>query len=320
MIGKTLLFVSCSITFYLLLILGNYSFLINIFLALGLGLNMAFIGFNVCHDALHGAYSIHSGINKFFGSLFYLIGANAYIWKITHNKIHHTYTNIVGHDSDLEVAPGLLRISKNDKLKSIYRYQQWYAFFLYLLTSISWFFRKDYIKFFKKSLKTGTGKHAKIEYVKLFGFKTLYYIIFIFLPIFAMEMNWWQLIVLFLVLHFSEGLAMGLIFQLSHLVVQTNMPLPDDKDHIHDSWAVHQMKTTANFARKSEMVSYFLGGLNFQIEHHLFPNVCHVHYPAISKIVKAAAMEFQIPYLENKTFLDALKSHYLFLKRMGRER
>jgi linoleoyl-CoA desaturase len=143
---------------------------------------------------------------------------------------------------------------------------------------------------------------------------------FIVAPILFLSIAWWQVLIGFVVMHLAEGLVLGLVFQLAHVVEQTEFPEPDNEGQINDSWAVFQMKTTADFARSNKLVNFLCGGLNFQVEHHLFPLICHIHYPEVSKIVKKTAAEFDVPFYENKTFLGALKSHYTCLKRFGMEK
>jgi linoleoyl-CoA desaturase len=288
-------------------------------LAAALGMFSAFVGFNICHDAIHGALSGNKKVNKLFGFIFNLIGANPYVWSITHNLVHHTYNNIPGHDEDIEVAPGLIRIAEEDEVNAIQRFQHWYAFPLYSLASLSWVFRKDYVKFFQKKIGVHQSKHPKLEYFNLFFYKALYYFLFIVLPLLVMDITWWQFLIGFLVLHITEGLTMGLVFQLAHVVEGTSFPFPNSSGQIEEAWAEHQMHTTANFATQNKLAAFFLGGLNRQIEHHLFPKVCHIHYGEISLIVKRTALEFDLPYIENKSFLSALRSHFATLKRYGKE-
>ncbi len=317
MVVKTVIYLVAFVSLYVLILMEVFPDMVNLFLAIALGMNMAFIGFNICHDALHGSYSSKPWINNSLGFLFNIIGANVYIWKITHNKIHHTYTNIVGHDGDLEIAPGMVRVSTTEKHYPIHRYQHIYAFFLYSLASMSWFFKKDYKKFFQKKIGQHENNHPKIEYFKLFVYKLMYYSLFIIIPLVVMDITWWQFIVGFLSLNLAMGLVIGLVFQLAHLVEQTSLSHPEEDENIEEAWAQHQMRTTANFARKSRLATFLCGGLNYQVEHHLFPKICHIHYPAISGIVKETATEFDLPYHENKTFYIALKSHYQFLKEVG---
>lgn len=318
MIFKSVFFLGSLVGLYLLIIFGGFSMMTNLLMAILLGMVQAFIGFNVSHDAIHGSFSSSRKVNRIMSYTFNLIGANAYVWSITHNQVHHTFTNIPGHDEDLDVAPGLVRLSKNEEMKPIMRYQHLYAFFLYGLASLSWVFRKDFKKFFQKKIgQTDNTKHPKMEYFNLFFFKAIYYALFIVVPLMVLDIMWWQFIIGFVAMHIAEGVVLGLVFQLAHTVEGVSFPEPNDEGKLEESWAVHQMQTTANFSRKSAMAKFLCGGLNFQIEHHLFPNICHVHYPEISKIVEKTAKSYNVPYHENKTFIGALKSHYRTLKQFG---
>jgi linoleoyl-CoA desaturase len=318
---KSLFFLSIFVSTYLMVMFGNYTQALVLFsICILHGASAAFIGFNVCHDAIHGSYSSNPWVNKFFSMWFYIIGANSYMWSITHNLVHHTFTNIEGHDEDIEVAPGLLRMSPHDEIKPIQKYQHYYAFLLYSFASISWVFRKDFVKFFQKRIGNyDNSNHPPIEYVKLFLSKAIYYTLFLVLPLIYLPFAWWQVLLGFLVVHLTEGLVLGLVFQLAHVVEGTEFPVSDEQGNIDEAWAVHQMKTTANFCRKSFIATWFCGGLNMQVEHHLFPKICHIHYMQISDIVKATAIEFGVPYHENKTFLGAIKSHYNTLKKYALE-
>jgi linoleoyl-CoA desaturase len=83
-------------------------------------------------------------------------------------------------------------------------------------------------------------------------------------------------------------------------------------------WAVHQVETTVDFARGSRVLTWLLGGLNFQIEHHLFPRMCHVNYPAIAPVVEQTCRDYGVDYKQNATLCSALRSHYRWLRAMGR--
>ncbi|RAJ93034.1 linoleoyl-CoA desaturase [Larkinella arboricola] len=317
--AKTAFFLGGYILLYVLILSNQFGTWTMLAMAIVLGMFAAFIGFNVSHDALHGAFSSHRWVNKLLGDTFYLLGANAYLWKITHNVVHHTYTNIHGHDDDLEIAPGLVRVDADEPLRPWQRFQHYYAFGLYSLASLSWVLSKDYVKFFTKRFGFyDNSSHPRREYIRLFATKAAYYFFFLVLPYLLLDLTWWQLAIGFLLMHLVEGLVLGLVFQLAHVVDGTSFPVPINETTIEEAWAVHQMHTTANFAPRSAVVSFFCGGLNRQIEHHLFPKVCHVHYPAISVLVKQTAQEHGLPYLENPTFGSALHSHYRLLKKLGR--
>ncbi len=319
MVLKTIFFLSSLVLLYFLIILEIYEASITLVFASLIGMVQAFIGFNVSHDAIHGSYTKSKKLNKLIGYTFNLIGANAYVWEITHNQVHHTYTNIPGHDEDLDVAPGLVRLSPQDEHKEYMRFQHIYAFFLYCLSSLSWVFRKDYKKFFQTKVgQQDNRNHPMKEYYILFGFKLVYYGLFIVLPLVVMDITWWQFLVGFLVMHLSEGLVLASIFQLAHTVEDTEFPSPDQNWQMEESWARVQMIGTANFSIKNPIITFFTGGLNYQIEHHLFPLVCHIHYPALSPIVERVASKHGIPYNGENSFFGALKSHYIVLKELGK--
>ncbi len=314
---KVAFFMAGFIGSYFLIHLSGHNIFLNILSWISLGFFTAFVGFNISHDAVHGSLSSSKFLNRVLGYTFNLAGTNKYMWKIMHNVIHHTYTNIPGHDEDLEPV-SLIRLSTENKLKKIHRYQHFYAYLLYCMTSISWVFKKDFVAFFRK--KMGNYEHKKHplkEYIVLFASKLLYYFIFIALPIWLAEVPWWASVIGFVAMHFVQGLTLAVVFQLAHVVEGAHFPQPDEKGDVQNNWAIHQMNTTANFAMKSFLATWFFGGLNFQIEHHLFPNICHIHYPKISNIVKKTAEEFGIEYISNKTMWQAIRSHTRMLKLLG---
>lgn len=318
MIFKSVFFVAGFFLLYGLIISNYFSPLVMLGLAILLGMFASFIGFNVCHDAIHGSYSSNPKVNKALSYLFNLVGANYFVWQTTHNVIHHTYTNIKGMDEDIEVAPGLLRLHKEDKVNWFQRWQHFYAFPLYGMASLSWVFRKDYVKIFSPYVKE-YSRPSKRVVAELFLFKGLYYVVFIVIPLMVLNITWWQFVLGFIAMHFAEGLVLGLVFQLAHVVEEATFPEPDDNNQIDAAWAIHQMETTANFSMKSKLATFFCGGLNMQVEHHLFPRICHIHYPALSKIVRETAKEYNVAYNENPTFLKALHSHYKILRKYAEE-
>lgn len=319
MLFKVLFFSIVLISTYLILMLTRMSVSMQLLLWEFLGLFIAFIGLNIAHDAVHGSISNNKSVNKILGYSFNLIGGNCYIWNIMHNIVHHTYTNVKGHDEDIELSP-LLRMSPHQKLRKVHRYQYWYAFFFYSLSSLFWVFVKDYVKFFKKKIGNYNNKtHPVIQYFILFLSKTIYYTLFLVIPLVFLKALWWQILLGFVIMHFVEGLTIAIIFMLAHVVEETHFPLPDNTGTIKNTWAVHQLYTTADFGRNSSLLLFFFGGLNFQVEHHLYPKICHVHYKHISKLVKETAESFNLRYNDNPSFLSAIGSHIRLLKALGRE-
>jgi linoleoyl-CoA desaturase len=295
----------------------------NIYWMLPLVVVMSFgiagIGLSVMHDANHGAYSNKSWVNDLIGYSLNLVGANAFNWKIQHNIMHHTFTNI--HDEDEDISPrGVLRLSPYSDWKSMHRYQYLYAWPLYGLMTIVWVLIKDFVRIVRYQ-KNGMAEkqHASItkEWLILI-FTKLFYITYIFLiPLLLTSLLWWQIILGILLMHYIAGFILTIIFQPAHVIEGTEYPVPDEDNMLENNWAVHQLHTTTNFGNKSRWFSWYVGGLNFQIEHHLFPNICHVHYRKISKIVRSTAKEYGLPYKTAKTFVAALYGHLQLLKQLG---
>ena len=286
-------------------------------LAVIMGIGVAGIGFSISHDALHGAYSSNARVNSILGMTFDLLGANGYFWKITHNVVHHTYTNIQGIDDDLEVSP-LLRLSPNSDYEHFHKYQHIYGFFLYGFSTLNWVFIKDYKYALQQDLGPYRGiKHPKGEILFMIAMKIVYYFYMIVLPLLILDITWWQFLIGFLTIHVTAGTILGVVFQLAHVVEGPSHFTSEGNDVMEDAWLVHEMKTTANFARRNKLLCWYVGGLNFQIEHHLFPKVCSIHYPAISPIVEQVAQKYDIPYHHHPRLSGAIASHYRMLKQYG---
>lgn len=318
MVLKTIFHLTLWIGSYLLYILGDFNFGTNLAICALLGFSIAMVGVNIAHDAIHGSYSQNKWVNIILSHCFNFNGASAYMWKKMHNVAHHTYTNIDGFDEDIESVP-IIRMSPQKKLRPIHKYQYLFSFFIYGLATISWVFIKDYKKFFKNEVGNYNGEsHPKIEYFYLFFYKIINYTIFIIIPFSIVEAPWWQLITCFLVMHYVAGFTLALIFMLAHVVEETHFPIPTLEGTINNTWAAHQLYTTADFSAKSYLAGFLTGGLNTQVEHHLFPNICHIHYRKLSTIVQQTAEEFNLPYFD-APFSHAVKSHINFLKRMGLE-
>lgn len=317
MVTKTVILLSLYFGSYGLILAGSLPLAAAWLLCMVMGVAMAGIGFSVTHDALHGAYSANPGVNRLIGCAFECLGANGYIWKITHNTIHHTYTNIEGCDEDLEVSP-LIRLSPHTPHRPIHRFQHIGAFFAYSLATLFWVFVKDFKYFLKKDLGPYRGKkHDRTEWASLIGTKSLYYLMMIVVPLLVLDITWWQYLIGFLTVHLTAGLILGVIFQLAHVVESTEHLREETGTALKGVWTLHQMRTTGNFATDNRLLSWYVGGLNSQIEHHLFPRICHVHYGNIRPIVRELALKHGIPYNTNPTLWGAIVSHYRVLKRFG---
>ena len=313
MVTKTIVILGTYLACYALLITNTVTGWGAVGTVVLMGVAMAGVGFSVAHDALHGAYSDKPWVNTVLGATFDLLGANGYMWQITHNVVHHTYTNIQGVDEDLTVSP-LLRLSPRSEWLPIHRFQPWYAAAAYSFSTIFWVFAKDYKYFLQKDIGPYKDhRHPAGAVAWLVVSKVAYYGLMIVLPLLVIQAAWWQILLGFVGMHLIGGMILGIVFQLAHVVEGIDYPLPDETGAMEHTWAVHELVTTANFARKNKLVCWYVGGLNFQIEHHLFPKVCSIHYPAISDIVKRVAQKHGIPYHENPTLWDAMKSHWRML-------
>jgi linoleoyl-CoA desaturase len=303
------------------LILSNTLPLWGMFcLALLMGAGTAGIGFSVQHDANHGAYSSNPLVNKILGFSLNLIGGNAFTWKIQHNILHHTFTNIYDMDEDLD-AGIVVRLSPNAPHRPHHRYQHYFAFLAYGLVTLMWFLVKDFkkIKRYHGGSSSGYQKsHPFSEYVILAISKIMYTFYMIVIPLYVLPITWWQFVVGFVAMHLTTGVILSVVFQLAHVVEGPEQPLPNEDGLVDNLWAVHQLNTTSNFAMQNRFINWYVGGLNFQIEHHLFPKICSIHYPALSSITRELALKYQHPYYYHETFFGAVHSHYLLLKRLGK--
>ena len=317
MVFKTIFFVSwISICYYLLMFTTLSDVYFYVTWAL-LGLGCAFTAVNVGHDAIHGAYSSKKWVNQLMSNSFNILGASAYMWETMHNKAHHMNTNIQDYDEDLN-SLSIIRLSPQQPLKKIHRWQHLYSPLFYGLGSLAWVFFKDYKKFFSKDIGGYVQNHKPIHYFSLFFWKFVYYTLFIVVPFVMIGRPWYEILIGFLIMHYFEGLALAVIFMLAHLVEDLHFPKPDKEGNIENQWALHQLYTTADFARKNFIAKWFTGGLNFQAVHHLYPKICHTHYPEISNILEKTAKEFNVPYIYNDSFFGALNSHFRFMKKCGR--
>lgn len=318
MVVKTVALLTLTFGAYGLIMSGAFGLWTMLGLCIVMGVGVAGCGFSVAHDALHGAYSSNKTVNTALGLTFDLLGASGYLWKITHNVVHHTYTNIQGIDEDLEVSP-LLRLSPESEHYPFHRFQHVYGLAVYSLSTLFWVFGKDYKYLLQKDLGPYQDiSHPPKELATLFAMKAVYYTYMIVLPLLLLPVTWWQFAIGFVAMHLTAGFILGIVFQLAHVVEGVDHHTAHDNDMMEDAWLVHEVKTTANFARTNKPLCWYVGGLNFQIEHHLFPRVCSIHYPAISPIVEEVATKHGLPYHHNETFRGAVASHCRVLRELGR--
>lgn len=312
----------------LLMVLGFIAVFVHLvfftpvwYLALGecvvLGGLVAGIGFNVMHDGSHGSFSTNKGWNRIAASSISLLGANHFMWNMKHNMIHHSFTNVDGVDDDIEIG-ALMRMAPSQKRYKMHRFQHFYFWALYMLLYLFWIFFSDYNKYFSRKIGNVPLKKMSVkDHIEFWGVKLYHVLVFIVIPV--IFVGWLSWLIGFLVMSLVAGFILSIVFQLAHTVEHTEFPVADTESHkLPDEFAAHQIKTTANFATRNKLVSWLVGGLNFQIEHHLFPKISHIHYPAISEIVRKVCMEYQLQYIEYPSMRQAVAAHVRFLKQMGR--
>lgn len=315
---KTWIFIPFALGLYVYLLSGHYSAVLGILASFFLGLVLVCIAFNVMHDACHGSYSKKRWVNGIMGMTMNGLGSNAFIWKIKHNIIHHTFTNIDGLDDDIANGP-LLRQCTTQKWMPMHRYQFLYMFVLYSISTLSWMLRTDFRWYFNRKINnTEIRKIDPVQHVIFWGSKLLYAFFYVLVPIYFL--GWQPWLTGFLIIHLTMGLVLSVVFQLAHMVEKTTFAIADGVHKVIDSeWAIHEVMTTSDFAPENRIVSWLVGGLNFQIEHHLFPQISHVHYFALSKIVRQQCERFGLPYNYYPSAREALYSHVRLMKRLGRK-
>jgi linoleoyl-CoA desaturase len=290
----------------------------NLLLLTVFGTFLAFIGFNVMHDSCHGAFSNNSNVNEVFGYSMNFLGAECRFWKVKHNVLHHTYTNVDGVDDDI-FKPPFLRMSPNQHYNNLHKYQSWYMLFLYGISTLFWVFFMDFTKYFTdKVYTTDLPKKTMKDHVSFWGTKIFYIAFYIAIPIAFVGFG--KFIIAYLFFNFVMGNVMSLVFQLAHVVEGAAYADASETGvlKIEEDWAIYQMKTTYDFCPDNKFLTWALGGLNFQVEHHLFPKVSHVHYPEIRKIVKELAEKHGIQHNEFSSFAEAVSSHFRMMHALGK--
>ncbi|MEZ4738727.1 MAG: acyl-CoA desaturase [Flavobacteriales bacterium] len=307
-------------------LVGLYTVLVfftpaSAWLSLGLcalmGVVLASIGFNVMHDGAHGSYSRRQWVNEMMGHSLNLLGGSVYLWKLKHNVNHHTFTNVEGMDDDIDIKPWM-RVHADQPKHWFHRFQHIYGLLLYGLTYLFWIFYNDLKKYFTGRIAENTKMKPMSlkEHIIFWVTKVTYVAVFLVLPMYFAGVL--PTLVGYGVMVFVTGVFIAVVFQLAHVVEQAEFVQPTSEGaHIESEWAIHQVATTVNFATQNRMWNWLFGGLNFQVEHHLFPRISHVHYPELNKRLKQVCAEFNITYHEFPSLRSALLSHLRHLRQVG---
>ena len=286
-----------------------------------MGFGLAGIGLNVMHDANHGSFSKHKWVNQTVSYVLDLVGGSSALWRIQHNVLHHSFTNIEGLDEDID-TPGILRFTPNRPLKKIHKLQFIYAWGFYSIMTLFWMTAKDWLalaRYRKKGLVKSSGSSVGQLTRDLIISKLLYFGYIMVLPALFSGLPFWKIIVGWMVMHAVTGLILASIFQPAHVLEDLQFAQGEKGASMEDDNLSHQLKSTANFGTRSRLFTWMCGGLNHQIEHHLFPQVCHIHFSDLAPIVRKTAEEFGLPYRSSTTFAGALALHTKMLWKLGRE-
>ncbi|MFY9254575.1 MAG: acyl-CoA desaturase [Fuerstiella sp.] len=313
---KTFIILAWLVASYVGLVFWASTPIQAVLLAVSLGTVMAAVGFNIQHDGGHGAYSKYPFVNNAMAFMLDVLGGSSFIWKRTHNIVHHSYTNVTGVDGDIDL--GILgRLSPHQPRFRYHRFQHVYLWFLYGFITFKWQFRDDYMALIRGRVgETRVPTPKGMDLLVLVSGKLTFLTLAFGIPLYLH--SWQSVAACFFLASFCQGVLLSVVFQLAHCVEEASFPLPEEGTlKFENAWAVHQVETTVDFARGGKIATWFTGGLNYQIEHHLFPQICHIHYPALSKIVQETAAEHGVRYTAHPTVLAAIKSHFNWLRRMG---
>jgi linoleoyl-CoA desaturase len=314
---KVAILVAWFVSSYVLLVFVADAWWQAIPLAIALGLAMAGIGFNVQHDGAHHAYSRRPFINRLMASTLDFLGASSYLWHLKHNIFHHSYPNITGADEDI-TGGALIRLSPHKPWNPVQRFQYLYAWLLYGLLPVKWQFMDDFRDVIRGRIAAHKIPRPTLRqlFAMLLG-KAVFATWALVIPLCFHSVG--VVALYFMVASYTLGVTLSLIFQLGHCVVEAEFPpVGEGEARTEQAWAIHQIRTTVDFAQGNRLLSWYLGGLNYQIEHHLFPHIGHVHYPALAPVVEQACAEYGVPYRTNSSFLAALASHARFLRVLGK--
>jgi linoleoyl-CoA desaturase len=314
---KTAVILAWLTTSYALLVFAAPTVWLAVPLAISLALAISAVGFSIQHDGGHHAYSRYTWVNRLAAISLDLIGASSYVWRWKHVVFHHTYPNVVGQDTDID-AGVLARFAPQQRRRWFHRWQHLYLWVLYGASAAAWHLYTDF-----REVITGSICAHRIPRPK--GWDLVVFIlgklvsIGLLLGVPMLVHSWWVVLTFYVVVTAVVGVVLTATFQLAHCVGEAEFPQPvDGGRQMEDAWAVHQVQTTVDFARRSRVLCWLMGGLNFQVVHHLFPKICHIHYPAISRIIEETCRDFGVRYSTHRSLMAGIASHFCWLRRLGR--
>jgi linoleoyl-CoA desaturase len=304
-------------TSYLLLVFVANVWWVALGLAVSLALAAAAIGMDIQHDGSHGGYSNFKIINGIAAKTLDVIGGSSYLWRWKHNVLHHSYTNIDGADDDINIGP-LGRLAPQQPRYGFHRFQHFYMWPLYGFVALKWHLVDDYKELIRGHVGARTIPRPRGKDLAVFlGGKAAFVTLAFVIP--AMLHPFWLVALFYCFTALAIGVVLGIVFQMAHCVEEADFPVPvDGSNRMEDEWAVHQAASTVDFARHNRLLTWYVGGLNFQIEHHLFPKICHLHYADLAPIVESVCRKFGVKYHSHRSLRSAMSSHFHWLRRLGR--
>ncbi len=305
------------------LFISTYIIILTVELSFGLfllawffqGVFIIFAAMSIVHDAAHGAFSRRKWVNALLLRFANLVGGDGYMYKYKHTVSHHPYTNIHGIDIDLEQS-GMVRVTPFTKSKKKHRYQYWYMKILYPFYILFWVLMRDFKYYRMEKIGPVKAHHARIHWAMLFTSKLFYFFYMLVLPYWLLPYPFWQVFLGFFIMHMGSGIVAMFALLSNHVVEDSLFVVPDDDGLIPCTWGEHQLRTTDDYSPDSRLISFMFSGLNHHVAHHLFPRYCHVHYPVITKMVRAAAREFGLRYRFN-SITGGLYSHFRLLRKLS---
>ncbi|MHB8469295.1 MAG: fatty acid desaturase family protein [Gaiellaceae bacterium] len=312
--AKTAVAFSLTLAAWLGLVVARPGVALGLVCLAGLVLGSIITAFCVQHDANHGAYFRTRRANHLMGwTADALLGFSSYTWRVKHNIAHHTYTNVDGYDDDINQTP-FLRLAPAQAPKPWYRLQWLYVWPLYCVMVLRWQIGGDAAALVRGRIARSSVRAPRsVDWLGLVGGKAIFAGWAIVVPLFVYP--WWVVAAGYVTFTMAVSFVAAVTFQLAHSVEGTDMVAPAD---VTSEWAKHQVETTVDFCPRNAVLTWLLGGLNFQIEHHLFPRVQHTHYAHIAAIVQRNCARHGIRYTAQPSLRAALRAHARHLRAMGR--
>lgn len=314
---KIAFFLTTHVSLYVSLAFYDHRWYVALVLLMAFAINSIAVTYNISHDAVHQAISRKRWVNELlYRGTFNLIGPSSYLWRDRHRIMHHQCVNIPGLDYNIEID-GPLRFSPTQEFKPIHRFQHLYAPLLYCVFCLHWVFIKDVQMLRLKRYGNVTDiRHSASGIAEFLFFKVLYVTLMLVVPTVMTSWAWWQVGLGYLFFGAFLSFQVVLTFVGSHL----NQPLvfvPTVDGRIPHSFLEHGLRTSMDFSPTHPVVSFFLGGFNSHVAHHLFPNICSVHYPALTHIIRDTAHKHGLPYLE-MNIVRLYVHHFKYLYDLGR--